>query len=188
MTGELALVRQLSFPDVASATDAAQAMTERHVTEAFACYRMPVSRYVQAILRDPDGADDITQETFLRYMQELLQGHTVHNTKAWLFRTAHNMALNRCRDGEKFVQMEESGLSFDQTPSVGGQFPLAEEHSSMDLRAALQQLSPREQRCIELRVEGLLYREIAEVLGIRISSVSIYVERAIRKLSQAVNA
>ncbi len=185
--GESAVARQSPPAGSASAVDAAPATTERHVLDAFARYRARVFGYVRTIVRDAAGAEDITQEAFLRYFQELREGRTVHNAKAWLFRAAHNLALNQRRDDERLFQLEESVVSADPF-SGGANAWLAEKHSSVRLHAALQQLSRQEQRCIELRAEGLLYREIADLLGVRISSVSNYVERAIGKLSQAMNA
>jgi RNA polymerase sigma-70 factor (ECF subfamily) len=50
------------------------------------------------------------------------------------------------------------------------------------LRMTLSRLSMQERQCMELRMEGLRYREIAEVLGTRISSVQSYLVRAVQKV------
>ncbi len=162
------------------------AITEVDVLEAFECHSIQVCRYVKTILRDAAAAEDITQETFLRYFEQLRRGHVVYNAKAWLFRAAHNIALNHIRDHGKLFQLEDPRI-----PSCQFQGPTPEfsyERGNRRLEAALRQLSPQEQRCIELRAEGLLYREIADLLGVRVSSVSNYMDRAIGKLRQAVCA
>lgn len=173
------------FPAVSitSVADANPATAEREVVNAFARYGELVRSYVRTIMRDPAGAEDVTQEAFLRYLQELREGRPIHNAKAWLFRAAHNLALNRRRDDARLSPLEDPARYSGTAPKPS---PL-EESTRQRLREALQHLSPQEQRCIELRAEGLLYREIAQKLGIRISSVSNYMERGIGKLRQAVN-
>ncbi len=52
---------------------------------------------------------------------------------------------------------------------------------------AIRLLSASEQECLLLRAEGLRYREIGEVLGISISTVSDTVSRAIKKLAEKFN-
>jgi len=46
----------------------------------------------------------------------------------------------------------------------------------------LKHLTLQERRCMELRAEGLRYREIAEVLSVRIPTVQTTLDRAIRKI------
>jgi len=65
----------------------------------------------------------------------------------------------------------------------------AEEQMLLDERgqrvtAALGLLTVQERQCIELRAEGLRYREIAETLGLQISTVSTFVFRAVRKIAR----
>jgi RNA polymerase sigma-70 factor (ECF subfamily) len=46
----------------------------------------------------------------------------------------------------------------------------------------MDQLSPQQKVCIHLRAEGMRYREIAEVLGVSISTVEEFLARAIARL------
>jgi RNA polymerase sigma-70 factor (ECF subfamily) len=50
------------------------------------------------------------------------------------------------------------------------------------METALSLLSVQERRCLELRAEGLRYREIAEALSIGSSTVETFLARAIRKI------
>lgn len=162
--------------------DGAGKPAEHHVVEAFASHRAGIWRYVRAIVRNRAQAEDITQEAFLRYLQELQQGRPVHNAKAWLFRAAHNLALNQLRDDSRLSQLEDASMD-DYCGSAAVYTAALRERAFAQFVAALKQLSPREQRCIALRAEGFRYREIADTLGIRISSVSNYVKRGLEKLS-----
>ena len=56
------------------------------------------------------------------------------------------------------------------------------------VQAVLETLSPRQRNCLYLRSEGLRYREIAEVMGISLSTVNEFLRRAISRLAEAVHA
>ena len=51
----------------------------------------------------------------------------------------------------------------------------------------LAQLTEQQRQCLQLRVEGLKYREIATVMGISVSSVSELIQRAIVRLTGALH-
>src|ERR1700738_1773346 len=81
---------------------------EEKVTRYFEQWRDPVHRYVVAAFGDPVEAEDITQEAFLQLYRCLHDGQSIANVRAWVFRTAHNLAINRLR-GEQFIEL------FDET-------------------------------------------------------------------------
>src|SRR4029453_4565162 len=97
------------------------------------------------------------------------------NPKAWLFRAVHNLAIDSVR-GSRHTQSCEESEDSENWEAVADPAPLPEERLAQvekqeKVRALLSGLSPQERRCMELRTEGLTYREIAEVLGVRITTV-----------------
>ena len=60
---------------------------------------------------------------------------------------------------------------------------LLEQEQQQRLRRAMMRLSPQERYCLDLRAEGLSYREIAEVLGISVSSVNTFLGRGVKKIA-----
>jgi RNA polymerase sigma-70 factor (ECF subfamily) len=163
---------------------------ERLVTQLFEELGPPVLRYVRGFVRDGAVARDLTQEVFVRLCVELRAGRSVMDARAWLFRVAHNLAIDeqrRLRVRESY----ESGLDpadvpfalSDPAPSAESMLLRRERHGW--LRGALQHLSAQERRCLYLRAQGLRYREIADVLDIRIPTVVTFLTRAIQKLTKA---
>ncbi len=65
------------------------------------CYRDAIYRYVLRLARDPDRADDLTQETFLRAHQRLGTLKDPVALEAWLFRIATNVCYDRFREREQ---------------------------------------------------------------------------------------
>jgi RNA polymerase sigma-70 factor (ECF subfamily) len=53
------------------------------------------------------------------------------------------------------------------------------------LLAVLDALPEQDQRCLALRAEGLKYREIAEILGISLGSVSMSMARSLARLARS---
>ncbi|MGH8731168.1 MAG: RNA polymerase sigma factor, partial [Burkholderiales bacterium] len=70
---------------------------ERKVTELFDLLRDPIYRYLSGRLGDRAEAEDLTQEVFLRLYTSLQKGQAVGNVRAWVFRVAHNLAIDQFR-------------------------------------------------------------------------------------------
>lgn len=163
---------------------------ERLVTQLFEELGRPVLRYIRGFVRDGAVARDLTQEAFVRLCAELRAGRNVTDARAWLFRVAHNLAIDEQRR-LRVRESHESGLDptdvpfalSDPAPSAESELLRRERHGW--LRGALQHLSAQERRCLYLRAQGLRYREIAEVLDIRIPTVVTFLTRAIQKLTKA---
>jgi RNA polymerase sigma-70 factor (ECF subfamily) len=161
---------------------------EQHVTTCFEEWREPVYRYLVASFGYPAQADEITQETFPKLYRTLRQGETIANTRAWVFRVAHNLAVDQLR-GRKFVTSlsEEEWVSLRQSLTDGAPSPeeqLLGLERNRRLDQAIAALALQERQCLHLRLRGLRYREIAEVLGTNIPMVARTLQRVIEQLAR----
>jgi RNA polymerase sigma-70 factor (ECF subfamily) len=164
---------------------------EQKITELFGTLRDPVHRYITRILGDPAEAEEITQETFLRLYSWLYSGKSLDNVRSWVFRVAHNLAMER-RRSTRFTSFLDSSSWEELCRKRGDHTPTPEERFLNEeklerVHNALGRLSPQERQCMDLRAEGFRYREIAEILGIATSSVGEFLARAIRKLKRETN-
>lgn len=134
-----------------------------------------------------EEASDLTQEAFTR-MLRTGAFERVENPRAYLFRAARNLVIERARRGRR----RETGLfPFDEgrdAPS-GPEQALAMEAS--DLRRGLRRAilaMPRRTRRIFLmhRLRRQTYREIAEEIGIREQGVEYHMMRALSRCRKAV--
>ncbi len=159
---------------------------EQIVTDIYESLWKSVYRYVLGILRDPAEAEDVGQEVFARLFQQLQQRKSVRNVRAWIFRVAHNLAVEQLGQRAFSGDLGYAGAAQaceqarDPAPNAVERALVEERHRR--LRLALARLSQQERHCLELRAEGLRYREIAEVLGIRIPTVQAFLARAVTKL------
>lgn len=65
--------------------------------DAYALHRTEIRALLLALTRDPETAEDLTQEAFARLTLATLTGHPPLRTRAWLFRVAVNLAADRGR-------------------------------------------------------------------------------------------
>jgi RNA polymerase sigma factor (sigma-70 family) len=134
-----------------------------------------------------EEASDLVQEAFTR-MLRTGAFERVENPRAYLFRAARNLVIERARRGKR----KESGLfPFDEgrDAPAGPEQELAIEAS--DLRRGLRRAilaMPRRTRRIFLmhRLRRQTYREIAEEIGIREQGVEYHMMRALSRCRKAV--
>jgi RNA polymerase sigma-70 factor (ECF subfamily) len=164
---------------------------ETQVSEFFLAFKLPVYRYLLGLLGNRDDAEELTQEVFLSLYGTVQKGTRIESVRAWVFRVAHNLAMNlqkRPRLVEAVDEAEWWKLSQERSdPASDSEQRLLREEQRTRVLKAMRNLSPQERHCLDLRAEGLCFREIAEVLGIRISTVETFLDRGIRKIAKEIN-
>jgi RNA polymerase sigma-70 factor (ECF subfamily) len=159
---------------------------EQKVAELFELFYEPVYRYVRSLIGSNAEAEDLAQEAFLRLHTSLQKAQPVGNVRSWIFRVAHNLAIDHLRQTSHLEQAvpevwQVNEARPDLAPNAEQRLLEQEQHER--LRRAMMRLSPQERYCLDLRAEGLSYREIAEVLGISISSVNTFLGRGVKKIA-----
>ena len=161
---------------------------EQKVTSYFEQWREPVYRYLVAAFGPSAQAEDITQEAFLQLYRCLHAGQSIANARAWVFRVAHNLAVNQIK-GQQFVTPldDETWEDLRRSYQDAGPSPeqkLMQQEKFDRLRAALSSLTLAERQCLHLRTKGLRYREIAEILDLSTTAVAETLYRVIEKLAK----
>lgn len=155
---------------------------KQQVAAAFDAFQHPVYRYLVRVLNDRDLAEDLTQEVFLRLYAHLHKGETLGSVRAWIFRVAHNLAIDAQRRSEVFQPLNLPVLSH----GADAERELLEQEQYKRLNAAVTRLSAQEKRCLELRAEGLSYQQIAGIVEMRLSTLAKFMGRIIEKLMREV--
>jgi RNA polymerase sigma-70 factor (ECF subfamily) len=128
-----------------------------------------ILRLALGMLRDPDLADDVAQETFLRAFRFYKSFRNDAALFTWLYRIATNLCIDaqrkRGRTTEQFEDLEGDAEPADPSPTPEHTFEIRE--LAKQTEAALEALSPNHRAILLLReVEGLSYEQIARVLHI----------------------
>jgi RNA polymerase sigma-70 factor, ECF subfamily len=127
-------------------------------------------RYARALTRDAETADDIVQDTLVRALRS---EHLFHggDTRAWLYTILTNLNRNRLRSLSRRPSLAPIK---DSDAATGGP-----EAGSRDISRALDELAEDQRSALLLVVlEGLTYREAAEVQGVPIGTVMSRLARA----------
>ena len=157
------------------------------VAQLFQEAREDVYRYLLTLGLYPPQAQEATQEVFLRLYATLRKGEEIRNQRAWIFRVAHNLGLKiRERQNTQTpfdADMEAQFSSGELNPELS----LLERERARRFAHAIEGLSEQQRRCLNLRLEGLRYPEIAEALGISASAVGEFLRRAMVRLRKVAH-
>jgi RNA polymerase sigma-70 factor (ECF subfamily) len=152
-----------------------------------------IHRYVLSLVRDPDEAEDLTQETFLRAYRQRALLREPGALVAWLYRIATHVALDRLRQrarrapGEAETNLDELDLPDSGEPSLQQSIEQAE--MSTCVQRYLADLPDSYRAVILLHdMHGLTGPEIAETLDLPLATVKIRLHRARRRLHSTLEA
>jgi RNA polymerase sigma-70 factor (ECF subfamily) len=159
----------------------------RLVLEHYDREHVAIRRYLSFLGVNPETAQEIVQESFLKLHEHLLAGGDQTNLRAWLYRVAHNLARNvqTAFHASRTDSVDAGGFEVSAKAASPEQNLLAEERTAR-LRLAMDQLSKAQRECLVLRAEGLKYREIAGILNISVSTVAENVQRGLERLKEIV--
>jgi len=136
------------------------------------------------LLRDPHEAEDALQDGFLRAYRAI-DRFRGGDAKAWLLTIVRNVCYSRMRQGRREPQtdaFDDEAHGSDHGPAAANALEWREVKGEL-LRQALERLPDEYREAIVLHeIEGLAYREIAEVANIPIGTVMSRLARARRKL------
>ena len=139
-----------------------------------------VRRFLGDLLRDDAGADEATQETFVRAHAKLETLREGDKVLPWLFGIARNVFYEELRARKRHLRSideEERDEEPSTSPSPEGMLLGAE--ADAKLAEALAELGEERRAALVLRIDhGLDYDEIAEVMGWPLSKVKNEIHRA----------
>ena len=168
----------IAVPDVLIAR--AKAGDVAALEELYRAFETPVYNLARRILRSPEDAEDVLQETFLELLRSIKSYRGEGQLWAWIRRIASSKALMRIRRDR--VRAEEE---FDEELASGAApvgVPL-----QIDLERAFEQLSATARAVVWLHdVEGYTHEEIAEMMGKTVSFSKSQLARAHARLRRTL--
>lgn len=150
--------------------------------------RPSLYRYLLNIGLTSQDVEEIVQETFLRLYRHLHKHGADENLRAWIYQVAHNLSADFRKSRRKLVETtpelwgELSDSRTDDSP--GPEDQVLRKERVTRIHQALSELTRLQRDCVNLRVEGFRYREIAEILGVATSTVSGSLRNAITRLAK----
>lgn len=154
----------------------------RHFFERYYAFLL---HYLERMGVNSAVAEDLVQQAFLIIWERRAQIDPNRSLRAFLFRIGHNRALNHFRDTRRLSQ--EGELPEMADPSPGADRQVEATLLQARLREAIACLPERRRAVFELCfLQGLTYREAAEVLDISPKTVENQMTQALRQLRTAL--
>lgn len=146
-------------------------------------YQDRIYGYVSRMLGDPDEAEDVAQETFVRAYRSLPQFRGAASFHTWLYRIASNLAIdvarrNRRQNTGNFsldepLESEEGDYEREIADEGGSPEQLTQRREMQELvRQAVAELPEKLRAVVVLyELQGESYEDIAEILGCPLGTV-----------------
>lgn len=163
--------------DIVKHIIAGQTSQYRHLIEK---YEAKLLRYVIYLIKDPDLSADVVQDTFIKAYRNLRGYNPKYPFNSWIFRIAHNEAMNAVKKNRHIVAESDlpSGFKPFTAPS-GIEQAIDRNILKADVQRCLLQLKTQWREILSLYYfEQLSYEEISRILRMPTSTVGVRLKRA----------
>lgn len=154
-------------------------------------YQRPISAYVYRMVGDYESALDLTQEIFIKVYNSLRRYRSEFKFSTWIYKIAHNSAVDHLRRTATREQSLISGPEGDQfeLPIESGRLSPEQESERKERRneieSVIRTLPANYRELIILRhSQDLTYEEIVEVTGLPLGTVKNRLFRAREMMRQ----
>ena len=135
-------------------------------------------RVASRMVGDSEDVSDIIQEIFIDFFNKTNNGNIIHHPKSWLFRATINKCIDNQRSRKRFQNLDSLG-------DYKGESGIIETREMKDaITLAISKLNHQEKILATVYSEGLSYKEIAEVTGIKFSSIGKMLSRTLKKMGK----
>lgn len=154
------------------------------IIEWYDAYSMAIFKYIMKLIKDPQQAEDLTQDTFIKAYTYLSTNKAVDYPKTFLYRVAHNLTVDYLRK-QKPIQLMKDFFSNQKDPGPSVESIVAIRESSEALYDTLNTLKLSYRRVIILRkIEEFSTQETAHILGWSETKVKSTLSRGMKALKK----
>jgi RNA polymerase sigma factor (sigma-70 family) len=157
------------------------------IAAAYDRYAVSLYAYCRSLLREPEDAADVVQDTFLIATSKLGGLRDRTKLRPWLYAVARNECLRRLRSGEATAALDEA---LDAPAASAGLGDAAEQEDLRELiKAAIDGLNRGERDVIELSLtHDLEGDQLADALGVTRNHAHALLSRARSQLERSLGA
>ena len=158
--------------------------TKNNFIKAFDIYADAIFRYCLVRVTNRETAKDLTQTTFFKTWNYLVDGKKVKDLKNFLYKVAHNLVVDyyRLKKTESLDSLFD-GEAFD--PPAVEEFSIEEKADASFALKILDKIPTEYREVVVLRfVEGLSFKDIAEITKESENTVTVRFHRALEKLKK----
>lgn len=163
-------------------------------------FERPIYSLVVRMVQDPGTAEDLAQEVFVKAFRRLNTYDPQWKFSSWLFKIAHNTAIDHLRRGTPEtvpLEAEKDGVQGSGSLSAvladetveDPQAAAERRDLGRSLERAISSLRPEyRQAVLMFYAHGASYQDICEVTGLPLGTVKTNLHRARKELAQAMTS
>jgi RNA polymerase sigma-70 factor (ECF subfamily) len=154
---------------------------DMHAFDAlYARYEACLFGFLVSQVRDRTEAEDLFHDTFVNALRFEGEG----GFRAWIYRIARNLVLNRARHLKRGARALAEVASSPGVPAPRSDEALEDEGMRVALELAVARLPPALSEVFHLRVSGLRYEEIADVLECPVGTIKSRMNQMVTTLRE----
>ena len=156
-------------------------MNDSQLTFAYEHFFPVIRAKCARMLKDPQEAEDVAQETFIRLWQSDLAEQDQKQVSAWIYRVSTRAAIDRMRQRSRQSALHEQAAIHAYGGSGHQELAASEDEASLAARRLLLQLAsqiPQEE------MEVVILSRLDLLTHVQIAEVAACSERTVRRLLQ----
>lgn len=167
--------------------------TARRIEELYRAYSRSLYSYLRTLGLDPDTANEVVHETFVKLGDFLEKGGKISDSpKAYVFKTGRNTMIDGFRrKDEKYSTPTDEPEDFDDIAAEQAFERFIELFSKRDdllrLRVAITELPRRQREVVLMHMDDFSNPEIADSLGLKQGTVRYHLSMGLRRLRQLLD-
>jgi RNA polymerase sigma-70 factor (ECF subfamily) len=142
-------------------------------------------RFAGKFVKNTHLAEEVVSDVFLNIWLKKEKIHIKINLKTYLFTAVRNQSFNYLKKNKMHLEKIETAVRENKTSDLNADTFMIYEELENDLDTLLQQLPEKRQVIFRMnRIDGLSYKEIAEVLSLSIHTVQNHMVAAVKFISK----
>ncbi len=143
---------------------------EAAFAELYSRYRRQLFTFLNRMVPGrPEVADDLFQQTWIKVLDGLDAYREQQKFISWLFRIAHNLAIDHFRQNRRFTELAEDFDPADDSAAPGE--TIDREILLAGLETAVAKLPPEQREVVLLRQQQVPFSDIAGIQGVSVNTV-----------------
>lgn len=178
---------EMTDEELVSAVQSGEAEAYKHIIDR---YQGKIYAYIMRLTNHREEATDIAQDVFMKAYKHIHKFDTERKFSSWVYRIAHNESVNWLKKKtrakiESLEVHEEIGKQHPDTIDIHDELVRKEDRAMM--RNAIDTLPQKYREVMEMRyLQQYSYEEIGEVLDKPVNTVGTLINRAKKKLAEAI--
>lgn len=145
--------------------------------------------FAMGFLRNKEVAEEIVSDVFVKIWNNRSELENIKNLKSYLFISVKNGCLTHLRKTkkEKVISLDEFS-DFHFIPVEGPENEYIDNEIRDEIYLSIEKLPPKCKLAFTLaKINGLKYKEIAEVMGVTEKTVNNHLVTAVKKITETLN-